>query len=418
VSTTGFRLQTHGIVLFALGVALAGGIEWEPAGFTVTPERILAPLLLCVAVLVVAEKGRISASVPSVLLASWVLVALSSSLLSPVSDWALRMWIVQALAIAFFVATVVLKPEPVKLFASRWFLLIGFVVGPVASMVYGVSMALDGIPVLDGWLQYGGGTRLRAMTPEANLLGAFLPLLIFGTWARPDRGRWGCFFVLIGLHVSLLLTFSRIPWLAYVCGCLVYFTLTRRGRYTPVNAIKFLTPILAIVIFVSAAAATAFLVFSESENLSRVNSIDARFVMWRLALVDIASRPILGSGVFSFSEMYPNAPQLVGSDTFRSAWISNLFLALVHDTGFLGAALLTAFLLVVLLRAGVATRRLALAPRVEPLRLAALAALISAAAALLVSSQSIPSHGLAYFWLVFGLLATTPDAARQGVVAK
>jgi O-antigen ligase len=416
---SGPRLQTHGVLLFALCVSLMGGIEWELAGFTITPERLLAPLLLCVAALVVAgRRGRVSATVPPIILVAWMVVALSSSLLSPVSHWALRMWVVQSLAIVFFMTTMVLKPDPIKLFASRWFLLVGFVLGPVASVVYGVVIALDGLPVLDGWIQYGGGTRLRALTPEANLLGAFLPLLIFGVWARPDRGRWGSMVVLIGLHVSLLLTFSRIPWFAYLCACLVYFLLTRRRRYTPAKAITILMPILATVIAACLAATVALLFFSDSQNLFRANSIDARFVMWQLALGDIKTNPILGNGVFSFSEMYPNAPQLVGSDTFRSAWISNLFLALIHDTGLLGAALLVAFLFIVLLRAGFASRRLALASGVDRKRLAVLAALTSAATALLISSQSIPSHGLAIFWLVFGLVATTTDGARQAVVGK
>jgi O-antigen ligase len=388
----------------ALWAIAFNGLEFELGGTTATPERLLSIPLVLLSLLVFALRER--QTIPSwspMLLVVWLIVGLVSSLLSPVSEWSMRMWLVLAIAGSFYFVPILLKANIRGLINGKSLLFLGLLLGPIASLVFAASIiGIELPPFLEGWIQVGGGTRLKASASEANLLGAFLPMLLFGMLARDDKRSAAWWVVFIGLNLSMVFCFSRAPWIAYVVGLLAFYVLNFPRKYSLNNVTLVSASISMLAAFFGAIGLVIYLSFSESENIARVSSIYTRLLMWGLAVDDISAMPLLGSGIFSFSELHPYAPQLVGSDTFRAAWISNLFLAVLHDTGLVGLVVFTALLTTALRRGWARSRYLVLTNQ----RSAALvsSACISAFVCMLISGQSIPGHSLGFFWLSLALI--------------
>ena len=135
--------------------------------------------------------------------------------------------------------------------------------------------------------------------------------------------------------------------------------------------------------------------------------------MWSLALESFLEAPLLGNGIFSFSALHPEAPALVGSETHRSAWISNLPLAIIHDTGLIGFILFFTFLLILILQAWVTVRKESIKGTMKPYHIKIGAALVASSLSLVVASQAIPSHSLALFWVVLALTSRFVIQSKQ-----
>jgi O-antigen ligase len=145
--------------------------------------------------------------------------------------------------------------------------------------------------------------------------------------------------------------------------------------------------------------------FDQHEALIRVHSINSRLVMWKLSLDSISSAPFLGNGMFSFSGLYPEAPAQVGAVTFKSAWISNLPLAILHDTGVVGFILFFTFVGMVVVNGWRCVRHASINKSMSQTDINIGAALLAGLVALLVSSLTAPAHSLAHFWVVLALMA-------------
>ncbi|MCY1275672.1 hypothetical protein D9M68_268250 [compost metagenome] len=405
--STSYSKRSAGIAIIILLIVSLNNYEWTILESTFTPERILAaPLFIISLLLVIAERRKIKTSRTSLILLAWLAIALFSSLASKVSGWSAKMYIVQITAASFYFLILWLNPDPVRIFNSKPFFLIAWFMGPTLSVVYLVY--ISGIPTPDfvaHWFQEGsGGTRIRATITEANLFGVFVSLLTLIVLSKKKIGKLWWWTLLLGLHGSLILSFSRIPWAAYIASLFIYYSILNPRSYTLRRAMNLsLTSLLTL----SAAISIGLIIFSEfgdNEIIGRTHSANARFIMWGLAANSIIEHPLLGNGIYSFSELYSFAPELVGSDTSRSAWISNIFIAILHDTGIVGLILFFHFLFTII-RIGVQrVRALATSKTADPYRTRIGAALTAFAISLIISGQSIPAHSLAFFWIAFALL--------------
>src|SRR5690606_34918069 len=100
--------------------------------------------------------------------------------LGPVPTWSAKMYGALLIASMYYLIPVALRMRPGELINSRGFGLLAFLFGPFASIAY-ASYAAGVLPsFLSTWIQldWNGGVRLKALTTEANILGAFLPILI------------------------------------------------------------------------------------------------------------------------------------------------------------------------------------------------------------------------------------------------
>ena len=180
----------------------------------------------------------------------------------------------------------------------------------------------------------GGIPRLTATFHHANDFALYavsvLPVcLTVALGAKSRRSRWLSWGVVGALGGSLLLTFSR-PAAVSVAASLTAFLMIRRAWRT------------LAACGIAASLGMAFLPDSIKTWVATQPSwFDAlvqplRKEIWQTALNMIASHPIIGVGVNTFTINY--ARYKLPTDTLQSAYAHNHYLQLTAETGLVGAA--------------------------------------------------------------------------------
>ncbi len=391
-------------------------IEWSLGGNNLTLERLLAAPIFFIAVLLL-----ISSNIPlrlprtGIILTVWIVLAFYASASGPVAAWSLKMYAGLLLASSFYYVVIWLKANPFTIFKSRTYLLLAWFSGPFLSLIYVLSVLKFPLPELAiHWLQEGsGGTRIRGGIYEANLFGVFVSLMTLTVLALGYHRKLWWWILVIGLHTSLLFSFSRAPWISYIISVWLYHGLSYPRKYKNRDLVKYLlgaTLLVAVMSFLSYFIASSF---GDYELLSRTHSVKTRFIMWALAANSIMENPLFGNGIYSFSEIYSFAPELVGSENHRSAWISNLPLAILNDTGVVGFIVFFSFIILVIRRSLTAVRRMAIDQGVDRYQVRVGAALVAFFLAMAFSSQTIPAHSIAIFWVCMALTERFSTLSRS-----
>lgn len=291
----------------------------------------------------------------------------------------------------------------------------GFALAQMARWVVGAAGIAGALATLSWLVSYLGGPtigiqqdptdptlRLAYLTFfEANLLGAFLAaslvLAIFDQVSlRPWSGRLrrGA---QIGIALGLLSTLTRGSWIACAAGLVVAsFALragaapSRHSRLLP----KALSISLAVVVAIAMSATVRSVVSRRITDLFEFSTGSGlgRLRIMELALDEWADSPLIGHGFFSFAEHLP------GSPADAQAWIPSLHLSLLHDTGLVGAATVTAFFLLLLWRLARRSPRGVAAPW------------MGVVVCLLVAGQATQAQILPFFWILLGMAAIAVDA--------
>ncbi len=248
---------------------------------------------------------------------------------------------------------------------------------------------------------------------EGNLFGSHtatwtLTLLALGPGIpRSRRPLWlGGLLVLV---VALYLSLSRAAWLTFFFGVLLVWIVWRPAAWHRLNRLLIGTltaPFLMVLVLGMALLLPAswplvnrlqsFLRLSEDPTFS------ARLQDWALAWNDWLQQPLLGWGPGSFYELH-------GLLRANPAWISNLTLRLLQETGVIGLAVFAAFVLTLLVPAlKVAEQRAA------PAEAAALRGLVIAYAVLIgLAYQSTDGIWLTASWVHAGLIAAGTRVLRD-----
>lgn len=390
--------------LIACICVLSNGIEWDVNNLTLTPERALSPLLFTAALIYAIHKKTLRISKAGVLIVVWIFFGFISSLFSPAGQFALRMHLAQAIATTFFFLPALIKfdfQQLLKSFAYK-FLVVFF--GPILLVIY-VIYTLNPTDHLQLFIQTdSAGARLRGPIIESNIFAVVLTFFIFTYFAKTEKLKLTSCLMLLFLHASLIASFSRFPWISYIIGFGVYELLMSKRNFNIINITRYFIAGIATLILIGIAAYYLFMIGMDNPLIGRVHSIQSRLVLWDLAISSVLERPFFGNGTFSFREIYNDAQSLVSSENERSVWISNLYLAVVHDTGLVG---LISFLTAIYICASktIELTRIAACGSLDQRRDAKFgAALIAFGVVILVSGNSIPTHSLAFFWLAFGLI--------------
>lgn len=402
---SGFSLQYLLAVIIGFTVVF-NNIEWSLSGNNLTLERVLgAPIFCGVVLLLLASRVALRLPTTGAILSVWLALAFYASACGPVPVWSLKMYVGLLLAASFYYVVIWLKANPFSIFRSRTYLLLTWFFGPVLSLVYLLSISKFPLPALAvHWLQEGsGGTRIRGGIYEANLFGVFVSLMSLTVLALGYRRKLWWWVLVLGLQSSVLFSFSRAPWVSYIISIGLYRVLIYPRAYRNRDLVKYLLGAVLLLLSIGLLAYFIASAFADTELLSRTHSAKTRFIMWALAANSIVENPLFGNGIYSFSEIYSFAPDLVGSGTHRSAWISNLPLAIVNDTGVVGFIVFFTFIVLVLRRCLRAVRRIAVDPTVDRYQVRIGAALLAFFLAMAFSSQTIPAHSIAIFWVCMAL---------------
>lgn len=401
------RRLVYSFFAFIFCIALLQNIEFRFLGVTITPERILSIPLVLLSISLILIKGKMpKIKMVDVLFMSWLVVGLISSSFSDVHSWSLKMYVLLLLASCFYFTAALLTVNPVIFFKTKIFSFLLFLLGPLLVLIYFLNfLELDLPDFIRHLLQAGsGGIRIRGTIYEANLYGSYLITFILLSWALIFKNIFLKIFLIIFLLIGMLLSFSRGPWIGFVLSAFVYLILIHPRPYTLEGVSKKLFFLGLISILILVAAVSFYSTYMDYELIGRIHSINTRLTMWSLSLQYIIENPLIGNGLFSFSALNPEAPELVGSETHRSAWISNLPLAVLHDTGAIGFLLFFVFILVILYTNWFKVRESIIRNQAENQESRISAALYSGVFGLLVTSMTIPSHLLAFFWIMVALL--------------
>jgi len=241
---------------------------------------------------------------------------------------------------------------------------------------------------------------------EGNIFGSYMSaafliaLALVSEEAVSPQHKAYLYLVCVATAIGLLLSATRSAWGATVVGALVLLALLqvgrggRRARFT----CRLLGGLVVVAVVLGAALAVlpgsitgtlgaraqGLLNFTSGSGYGRVQ-------LYKEALDEWQAHPVLGLGPGSFNYRLP------GDTAAGPAWLPNLSLQALHDTGVIGLLvmlwLFVAFFVVTL-------RALRRAPPGQPR--AALAGLIAAVTALLIAFQLTPGFSLGYSWALIG----------------
>lgn len=295
-----------------------------------------------------------------------------------------------------------------------WLAFTGFLVLGVLEAAYGLlTMALYRLGV-------NLGLQLHRHIPipipygtlqEGNLYGShsaswalvFL-WLVLARWR--SRSRW---WFVAGLAVTSLatgLSFARGAWLAFGLSALIGLIFYRRswqGRWRRAAWVAIFVPLtLALLIGIAQIALPGSPLVGRLRTFGALMS-DATFAArvddYALAVSDWLQHPWIGWGPGAFFQLH-------GMRRWEPAWISNLTLRTLHETGAFGLLFFAGFVSLVLAEAVGTARRANSADR------AALLGLALGFFCLMLAYQSTDGMWLAAPWVHAGLLATGASALQ------
>lgn len=333
---------------------------------------------------------------------------------SPAPSQTLRLWLILALMAATYWVTTRLIADEQALAAALWAAVgVGGLVaayGLLAFALWGLGIDLgirvdpdNGVPAVKGTLW------------EPNVFGSytqFTLLLALGLLVHrpPSHRRWVLAAVVALAVPALALSLSRGAWAGAFAGLAVATALAPppgRRRLAACLLAGVLALAVLQVVPASPGGSPLALLATRAQglrNLAAEPSVQSRLDLYALGFQAWRQRPLLGwgSGSFGVTHTYDNQP----------AWLGNLILHLLHDSGLVGLAGFAAFLAFTGRDAARALATGASTPA-PPLPRAAVLALLPGLTGLFVAYQATEATWLAFTWFDLGLLAAASRLALR-----
>jgi O-antigen ligase len=410
------------VLAFALmaGAALLARYKFDVGVFSVRAEHIAA---LGVAFLgvwqLVRWRSKLVITGPGVFVLGWLATNLVATLINAPNSGdserhTFRLFLV---VINFFLAINLLQKPQHWRQAYRWFLILGvaeaaFGLFALAMYAFGINLGVQTAANLPYPVPYG-------TFEEGNLFGShcaawLLAILFLYMGGEPQPGRALLRRIVLWISIGILglavvLSLSRGAWLGLLAGLLLVYVYHGRSR---AGQMQRLTIVLIAVPVVAAVAILALLFLPDSVPLiGRIRSFaalgrDATF-QGRLddvprALSDWSQHPIIGWGPGTYFQLHGN---LRGSP----AWLPNILLRTLEETGVLGLLFFGGYILLVFRRA-IRVSRDALSADDR----AMLLGLVVGYCTLFVAYQATDGTWLAAPWVLTGLLMAGTRALAGG----
>jgi O-antigen ligase len=384
--------------------------EYTIGAISINAERIVIPALF--GLLLVRHIGNplVYGRAHLLLLLSVVVSAVSSAVNAPDTGGSLRLTLLTGITCLpfLFVPNIARDAAAVR---RLTFMFIGCgilealfgQVAVAANALYGVNIGVQFDALTGGWAAYGSQW-------EGNTFGSFVAasaVLTMAWLVAADQSRRTR--VLAGLALGVLISglvvsLSRGAWLGAAAGAMVVLVSLPR-RWTLAALVGVALAFMGLVTLIDglqtswpgtegSAALTRLSLLSDPIQGTFDGVTVERLYTYDLAFRGWLDQPIIGWGAGSLGERSSYV------SVELPAWVGNLELHALHDTGVLGAVGLLGAMgstLVALIRA------LCRRPGVRDPNRALLAGLLAACITLLVAYQATEATWLGYTWCVFGL---------------
>lgn len=402
-----FNLYIIALVLCSYGVYTKVG------GLTLRFEKVLILVLFLVCgVLLLKRGGRLRYTRADIYLAAWLVISLISSLLSASPLEAVKSTVDLGLSVSIFFIASTWRVERAMLSGSRAILSVGALLGVGSVLVAAlyVSGLIDNVPLLSDFVMVDRKiARIKMTMHEANLFGAVMMVFALISIAEFRRSSLWSWFWMIFCHAGLLLAFSRGPFLGYVIGLLLYCHLL---GYKKIKIILFVVAITVLVLATFKVGDTEENKFDENA-LTRTSTLLPRILTFQYAKEDILRAPVLGSGTYSIDFLHPGALKFVGTYD-EKMWISNLPAAILHDSGLIGFAAFSLFLINIFRNGCRSIRQMPNKYRKAP-AMRRMVVWLGIGVGILVVSLSTSAYSLGAFWMIMAMVASIPKTCRRRV---
>ncbi|MBA3300166.1 MAG: O-antigen ligase family protein, partial [Thermoleophilaceae bacterium] len=350
-------------LLFVLmtGAAILNRFRFDVAGVTLQPAHlILVPVLLRV-LLFMRSDARPRWRWPETVIVLFIAVQFVSSYLF--AEVRLRSLLVAGLlllgALAYLAVYFGVCDRKRLIFAARALLIAAMANSAIALLAVAAYYTVGstfGVSV-------GGiGAPAAGLAAEYNILGSMSAsaALAFVVLMREDNPLFPRRYSLLGFWLctgALVASLTRGAWIAFAVGLLASLLIrrraTRRNRLAQIGLTSLALGVGLLGLFQIAVApsdvsspdnavvvrAQRLLLFTEGSGQNRVSE-------WQTALGEIPRSPILGLGTNSYGQRHA-APKKRPSEA-KGAYIGNLYIRTLYDSGVVGLVLLLTFLAAVL----------------------------------------------------------------------
>ena len=271
------------------------------------------------------------------------------------------------LGVVAYLATFVSVCDRARLvFAGRAVLLVG-----LASAAVGIAelaafyLFHSHFGVVTGKQAGSSAPVVAGLAFENNIYGSFsasaaIAFLVLSRERNPLFSRRFSVFGLAVCFVAMVISLTRAAWVGFAVAAIALVILRRRraprrNRVLQIGLVSFALAAVALGVFgmilTGAGETLPKTVASTGSQLFNLNSGSgqARASEWRLALADWKKNPMLGLGTNSYGQRHlapkksPHSP--AGK---QAAYLGNLYIRALYDSGILGLLFLLIFILAVL----------------------------------------------------------------------
>jgi hypothetical protein len=397
----------YGALFVLIGLSAMPRFFVEVFGWKARPEHFAVVIVsMAVCVWLLRHKGKMRVEKVDYWVLAYVAINYASSAFaSPVPSATLRWALMNNLAVLpYFLIRLLVRDRETLGRAFRLMLGVG-----IAELFYGIlcyaSHHAFGTTTGMGIGQY----LVDVAAPygslyEPNLFGAyagfyavlFLALYVFG-----EQHRLGSLICFIVASLATALSLSRAALVALVMASCWVFWKARHSNTAHRNKLPILIPLaaLTLVIAVTVVGGVMQKRFSSlySQGLEEETAV-TRYVVIFESLKDFPNHPLLGNGTASLQLSFEWAKYIPEWEGER-AWVANVVVRILHDTGLLGLTAFLGFLISLWVRI---RRTLRGWNSQVPL----LIGLSAGALLYVISFQSTDGTILAFCWVHLGFLAS------------
>jgi hypothetical protein len=199
----------------------------------------------------------------------------------------------------------------------------------------------------NGWVQENlmEDNRLRLTMFEPNILGSTtgaLTILLLPYLRITPR----YVLLMLGSVGMLILSFSKAPYLAFLLSSFAYYIIggspsSARARLI----IIFLGMGIILAVLFTAAFHSELVEKLYTESLEREDALNNRMRVLEVAFDRFLTHPLFGRGPLDLALSADYVVEMQGADTIRAAWIWQMVVSILHDSGIIGLAVYALFIL-------------------------------------------------------------------------